>query len=112
MGRVYDIVNRVANANQKPTIRLDEEHEFKINNSFTAAIAIKAYSEDDKLSDEERIKKIFTVALNKEARSYIDSQEYAMAVYITILNAIMAAISDMSLEEMEQISKKQTPSAE
>ena len=66
MARVYDIVNRVANANQKPKIKLDEEHEFKINNSFAAAIAIKAYSEDKELTDEERIKKIFTVAFSEK----------------------------------------------
>ncbi|WP_280527240.1 Gp15 family bacteriophage protein [Clostridium sp. BJN0001] len=112
MGRAYDIVDRIANANQKPKIKLNENTEFKINNSFAAAIAIKAYSEDKELSDEERIQKIFTVALNEEAREYIKSQEYAMPVYIIILNAIMAAIANMDLEDMEKISKKNPSSIE
>lgn len=57
MGRVYDIVDRIANANQKPVLRIDAEHEFKINNSFPATIAIKAVSEDKKIDDIERMKK-------------------------------------------------------
>lgn len=111
MGRVYDIVDRIANANQKPVLKLDAEHEYKINNSFPASIAIKAYSEDKKLDDMERIEKVLGVALSKEANEYITSQEYPMPVYITIINTIMASIADMSLEDIEAKTNN-TPSRE
>lgn len=110
MARVYDIVDRIANANQKPILKLDEKHEFKINNSFAASIAIKAYSEDKKLDDMERIEKVLGTALSKEANDYITSQEYPMPVYITIINTIMASIADMSLEDIE--AKTSIPSRE
>lgn len=110
MARVYDIVDRIANANQKPVLKLDEDHEFKINNSFPASISIKAYAEDKKLDDMERIEKVLGVALSKEANDYIASQEYPMPVYITIINTIMASIADISLEDIEEKTSNKTPS--
>ena len=105
MSRVYNIVDKITNGNVKPTIKIDEEHEFKINNSFPAAVAIKAYSEDKELDDMDRITKILGVALNKDAMKYIEKLELAMPLYTTIINVIMAAISDMTLEEIEQVGK-------
>ncbi|OSA92557.1 UNVERIFIED_ORG: hypothetical protein B2H93_14455 [Clostridium botulinum] len=106
MSRVYNIVDRVTNGIEKPTLKIDEEHEFKINNSFPVTIAIKAYSEDKELDDMDRIKKIIGTALDKEANEYIESLELPTPLYTTIINVIMAAISDMSLEEMENMSNK------
>lgn len=112
MARSYDIVDRIANGKQRPTVKIDADHEFKINNSFPAAIAIKAYGEDKKLDDMERIKKILGTALDKEANDYIESLKLGTATYTDIINVIMAAIGDISLEEMEEIAEKQkkTPS--
>jgi hypothetical protein len=112
VSRVYDLVDRIQNGNQKPTLKLDAEHTFAINNSFPAAVAIKAYAEDKKLDDMDRIQKIIGAALKKEAVDYINSLELAMPLYTDLVNVIMAAISDMSLEEIERISeeKKKTPS--
>lgn len=108
MARVYDIVDKITNGNVKPTVKIDAEHEFKINNSKNAAVAIKAYSEDKKLDDFERFDKIVIVALGKEAFDYIESLELKMPAYTIIINVIMAAISDMTLEEIEEFSKEKT----
>lgn len=110
MGRVYDIVDRIANANQKPVLRIDAEHEFKINNSFPATIAIKAVSEDKKIDDIERMKKILGIALNKEANDYIASKEYPTPIYQLFIEVIMAALADADLEEIETKVKENTPS--
>lgn len=106
-GRVYDIVETIINGNKKPTVKIDAEHEFTINNSKNSAILIKALSEDKKLDDLERIDKIIEAALGEEALKYIDSLDLAMTNYNTIINVIMAAISDMSLEEMEKVAEEQ-----
>ncbi|MDV3426664.1 MAG: hypothetical protein LIR50_05675 [Bacillota bacterium] len=112
MSRVYNLVDKIKNGNKKPTVKLDKEHEFTINNSFPAAIAIKAYAEDEELDDMERIKRIVGTAFNADAISYIDSLELPMPLYIELVNVIMAAISDMELDEIEKISedKKKAPS--
>lgn len=106
MGRVYNIVDRITNGIEKPTIKIDEKHEFKINNSFPATIAIKAYAEDKELDDIDRIKKILGTALDTKANEYIQSLELPLPLYTTIINVIMASITDVSLEEMEDMSNK------
>lgn len=110
MSRVYDLVDKIKNSGKKPTVKLDEEHEFTINNSFPAAIAIKAYAEDNQLDDMDRIKKIIGTAFNNEAVKYIEKLELPMPIYIDLINVVMAAISDMSLEEIEDKEKANTPS--
>jgi hypothetical protein len=106
MARVYDIVDKITNGNKKPTVKIDADHEYTINNSKNTGVVIKALSEDQKTEDFERMDKIIQAALGKEALDYINSLELAMSNYNTIVNVIMAAISDMSLEEMEEFSKK------
>jgi predicted house-cleaning noncanonical NTP pyrophosphatase (MazG superfamily) len=110
VARVYDIVDRITNGNKKPTIKIDADHEFKINVSKNAAVAIKAYSDDKQLEDFDRLDKIILTALGREAFDYIESLELSMDQYVIIMNVIMAAISDMSLEEMENFSAEKIPS--
>lgn len=107
MSRVYDIVSRLENGNQKPQIKVDAEHEFTINNSKAAALTIMSIEKDKKLNDVEKIDKLILVALGKEASEYIEKLELSMSSYTVIVNAIMAAIADVSLEEMEEEAKKQ-----
>jgi len=107
MARVYDIVDKITNGNAKPTIKIDADHEYTINNSKNTGVVIKALSEDKQAEDFERMDKIIQAALGKEALDYINSLELAMPNYNTIVNVIMAAISDISLEEMEELAKKE-----
>jgi hypothetical protein len=110
MGRRYNIINKITNAKERATIQIDEEHEFKINDSFPAAMAIKAYMEDKKLDDEKKIEKVLGVAFNKEANEYIKSLNLKMPGYVAIVNAVMAAIADIDLEEVEKKQEENTPS--
>lgn len=102
MARVYDIINRLENGNQKPVVRVDTEHEFKINNSKAAAFKIMAISEDESIKDNERLENIVKTALGKEAFDYIETLNLSMPSYSTIVNVIMAAIGDVDLEEIEK----------
>lgn len=105
MGKVYDIMSRLTN--NKPTIKIDEEHEYTVNNSKNTAIFIKQVSEDKSMDDFKRIDTIIESALGKDALDYINSLELSMVANTTIINAIMAAISEEELEVIEEEAKKQ-----
>lgn len=113
MAKVYDIMNKLVNV--KPTVKIDEDHEYKINNTKNNAIYIQSLvkenkKKDDKKNDEmELINKIIKASLGKEAFEYIDSKgdEWSMSAYNAIINVIMAAISNVELEEIEEISEKE-----
>ena len=110
MAKVYDIMNKLVNV--KPTVKIDEDHEYKINNTKNNAIYIQSLvkenkKKDDKKQDEmELINKIIKASLGKEAFEYIDSKgdEWSMSAYNAI---IMAAISNVELEEIEEMSEKE-----
>lgn len=107
MGRAYDIAEKIKNSSKKSTVKIDEEHEFIINTSKNTAIFIKATAEDKKIDDFKRMDTIIESGLGKEALNYINSKDYPVSVTNEIINVIMAAISDMTLEEMEELSKKE-----
>ena len=106
MARVYDIISRLENGNQKPVVKIDSNHEFKINNSKAAAFKIMALADDENMKEDERLESIIKVGLGKEAFEYIESLDLSMPNYNLIINAIMAAIGDVSIEEVEEESKK------
>lgn len=105
MSKVYDIMSRLTN--DKPVIKIDKEHEYVVNNSKNQAIFIKQLSEDTKLNDFERMDKIVEAALGKEAADYINSLNLSVKATATVINAIMAAISEMELEDVEKAAEKQ-----
>ncbi|WP_142414390.1 hypothetical protein [Hathewaya massiliensis] len=105
MAQVYDIVNRLTN--DKPVIKLAEDKEFKVNNSKNSAILIKSLSEDTTLDEFEMMDKIIEAGIGKEGLEYINSLELSFKSYETIMNAIMAAISEQSLEEVEKIAEQE-----
>lgn len=104
MGKVYDIMNRLTN--NKPVIKIDDEHEYTVNNSKNQAIFIKQLAEDKKLDDFERMDKIIEAGLGKEAVNYINSLDLSVKATATIINAIMAALSEVELEDIEQEAEK------
>lgn len=113
MAKVYDIMNKLVNV--KPTVKIDEDHEYKINNTKNNAIYIQSLVKEDKKKDKknkdemELINKIIKASLGNEAFEYIDSKgdEWSMAAYNSIINVIMAAISNVELEEIEEMSEKE-----
>ena len=106
MARVYDIISRLENGNQKPVVKIDADHEFKINNSKAAAFRIMALADDENVKEKERLEGIIKIGLGKEAFEYIESLELSMPNYSLIINAIMAAIGDVDIEEIEEEAKK------
>lgn len=113
MAKVYDIMNKLVNV--KPTVKIDEDHEYKINNTKNNAIYIQSLVKEDKKKEKknkdemELINKIIKASLGQEAFEYIDSKgdEWSMAAYNAIINVIMAAISNVELEEIEEMSEKE-----
>lgn len=100
MSKVYNIMDRLTNT--KPSIQLAEDKIYKVNNSKNTAIVIKSISEDKKLDDFERMDKIVELALGKEALDYINKMELSVKSYSTVITAIMAAISEEELEDIEK----------
>lgn len=105
MGKVYDIMSRLTN--NKPTIKIDETHEYEVHNSKNTAIFIKQTGEDESLDDLKKMDIIIESGLGKEALEYINSLELSLKATGTIINAIMAAISEEDLEVIEEEAKKQ-----
>lgn len=106
MARVYDIISRLENSNQKPVVKIDTDHEFKINNSKAAAFKLMALMDDNKVKESERLEDIIKIGLGKEAFEYIESLGLSMPSYNLIINAIMAAIGDVDIEEIEAEARK------
>lgn len=107
MARVYDIISRLENGNQKPVVKIDTDHEFKINNSKATAFKLMALMDDNKVKESERLEDIIKIGLGKEAFEYIESLGLSMPSYNLIINAIMAAIGDVDIEEIEAEAKKE-----
>lgn len=113
MAKVYNIMDKLVNV--KPIVKIDEEHEYKINNTKNNAVYIQSLvkkNKEDKQKDEEvdeikLIEKIIKASLGKDAFDYIESLNLSMEGYNTIVNTIMAGISNSELEEIEEIGKKE-----
>ena len=113
MAKVYNIMDKLVNV--KPIVQIDEEHEYKINNTKNNAVYIQSLvkkNKQDKEKNEEvdeikLIEKIIKASLGKDAFDYIESLDLSMEGYNTIVNAIMAGISNSELEEIEEMGKKE-----
>lgn len=105
MARLYDIAQRMAAGKQKPTVRFDEEHEYVINTSKSAVLMVNAISDDEGKNEIEKMDAVVAITLGKEAAEYIDSLDLPITALVTVMNTIMAAVSDVTLEEMEEMSK-------
>lgn len=107
MARIYDIMDKIKNGNERPTVKIDVDHVYTINTSKNTALYIKAVSEDKSLDDFEKIDRVIETGLGREALDYINSMDLDVASHSTIVNVIMAAIGDTTLEEVEKASKEE-----
>lgn len=103
MAKVYDIVSRLKN--EKPQIKLSEEHTYPVRNSKNSVILMKGISEDPKIEDDKKIDMIIEAGIGKEALEYIETMDLSFTELMTIVNAIMAAVADEELEEIEKLGK-------
>lgn len=106
MGKHYDIAQRIAAANVKPTVKIDDEHEYTINVSKSTAIMVMALSDDIEGKPEaesvETMDKMINLALGKAAAEYIESLDLTMSAYQLVIKVIIAAFSDSELDEIEE----------
>lgn len=100
MAKVYDIVNRLKN--EKPQVKLAEGHVYTINNSKNSAILMKGISEDKTIDDIDKIDMIIEAGIGKEALAFVNTMNLSISELTLIVNAIMAGISDMELDDMEK----------
>jgi len=105
MARKYDIAERIASGNQRPTVIVDAEHEYKINNGKSISLKIQAMveeSEKENTDEIDLINKIVTLGLGKEAFDYIESLDLPISNWNDVVNVIMAASVGITLEEIEE----------
>lgn len=102
MSRSYNIVDRLMKENKRPTIQIDETHEYKINTSKNSVLMIKCIAQDEAIDDIDKIDKIIKCALGEAALEYIDSLDFSFKALTTIVQAIMAGISEKEMEELDQ----------
>ncbi|MDF2804130.1 MAG: hypothetical protein K0S61_4033 [Anaerocolumna sp.] len=105
MGRYYDIAGRMDNS--KSEVKIDEEHVFKINVDKSVGLKIDSIYKDDNLGNFEKMDQVIQVALGKEAFEYIETLKLNIPSYTVIVNAIMAALSDSDIEEVEKAAKEE-----
>lgn len=107
MAKVYNIMNKLTN--EKPVLKIDEDHEYKINNSKNNAIYIQSLvkNKDNQENDIEVLDKIIKASLPNEAFEYIESLDLSLDAYSVIVNAIMAGISNLELDEIEELNQKE-----
>lgn len=103
MGRKYDIAEKIALANQRPTITIDDKHEYEINTGKSVAIMTQALVDemDDKTAQEQEsiIDDIIKMALGNDAIEYIKSLNLTVNAYMLITKVIVAAFADEDLKE-------------
>jgi len=112
MAKFYDIAERMQVGRQKPEVKLDDEHVYKINTSKSAVLYIQGIYDDKSKDDIAKLDEVIKVALGKVAAEYIDSLDPSMEILTLIIETIMAAISGIDLEEAEAATKEAAKKAQ
>lgn len=103
MSKSYDIIERLKAKNERPFIRIDEEHCYTVNTSKTTVMAIMAIADDqgdkDPKKQYEAIGRMLFMALGKEAIEYIDSLDLSFDSYNFVFETVMAALTGADLED-------------
>lgn len=104
MAKCYDIVERLKAKNAKPSIKLDEDHIFTVNNSKNIMLEIMALANDAKDSDGtasqiKLVDKVIRLTLGDKAFDYIQSLDMSADAYMYLMEAIVAAMNGTEIEE-------------
>lgn len=106
MGRKYDIAQKIASANKKATVVIDDEHEFVINTGKSVVIMAMALADEigTKTQSEsmEAMDKIFDLVFKKEEIEYLQSLDLTFSAYQLIFTTIFAAFNDDDIEVLEE----------
>ena len=99
----YDISNKLSR--QMPVIKFEEGKEFKINSSLKGAIAIQGIAESGK-EDLNTLRQIVSIGIGVEGLEYVESQDFTIPDWQTIVEAISNAMMGLDDEEGEPREKK------
>lgn len=108
MSQLIDLSQRLTN--EKPRIRIDASHEYEVRNNKNVVILMdeisKAKDIPDFAQDGDKTDKIIEAALGEDALKYLKTLDLAANGWNIIVEAIMAAVNEISLEEIEKEAKK------
>lgn len=113
MAKKYDLIERLKSRNERPVVKIDEEHEFTVNTGKTNVLCIMQVVKDASKKDNEDLEsdikmmdKVIKIALGEKAAEYIEKQKMTMAAINDIIEMIMAAILDKDLDDVGEEEKK------
>lgn len=105
MNNIIDISDRLDTTN-RPKIKLAEGHEYVVRNDKVVVFKINEIHKSKDIADlgekDDKIDELIKTALGEEALKYIREQKYSMNQLTLIVDAIMAQINEVSLEEIEK----------
>ena len=99
----YDISNNLTR--QKPVVKFEEGREFKINSTLKGAIAMQGLAESGK-EDLNTLREMVAIGIGVEGLAYVDSQEFTLTDWQTIVETISNAMMGVDGEEEEAATEK------
>ena len=99
----YDISNKLNR--QKPVVKFEEGKEFKINSTLKGAIAMQGLAESGK-EDLNTLREMVAIGIGVEGLAYVDSQEFTLTDWQTIVETISNAMMGVDDEEEEAATEK------
>lgn len=95
----YDIVARLQAKNQRPTIKITDDLEVKVNTSATAGLLMRALSEDGTDFDLEKIEKMLKITLGDTATQKVLELDLTIEALSLLLEAISSSFMGEDLPE-------------
>lgn len=102
MSKSYDIVERLANKNIRPTIKVNDELTVKVNTSKTTALMLFALADDKTITEGERIDKMFLATIGEDQYEKVKALDLSFEAETFLMEIITAAITGEDQEEVEK----------
>lgn len=104
MARHIDLTSKFDN--EKPSITIGD-HIFVINDEKTNILIMNQVMRDESLNSIERTDKMIEILLGKKQFKELENMKLSFRAYETIAFALMAAVNDEELEDVEKRFQKQ-----
>lgn len=109
MNNIIDLSKRLTP--EKPKIKIDAKHEYEVKNNKNVAILISEIAKDEKIKDlareGDKTDKVIEAALGKDALEYLKTLDLSVGQWSLIVEAIVAQINEIPLEEVEKQTDKE-----
>ena len=99
-----DISNKLTNEEHK--IKIDKDHSYVVDRGKNTAIKIMHIDKEKDLDEFAKNDKVIKLALGEDAFNYIDSKNYPISQINTIVEAIMAVITEIPFETIVKEAEK------